>query len=218
MNKENEEIYQDSSFYFNREYVSPKRLMSFYEQLNLLVALEVSSLLEIGVGNGVFQFLAKKYGVQVKTLDHNSKLSPDYHASILDPLPLSNNQFELVAAFEVLEHLPLKYMPSILKEFSRVAGKYILFSVPDRNWYVRLMFESNYFSLNKLLSFRRLLKVWEPVDDLNPDKDMHYWHIGDKGVTPRKIIGICSEMGLVVERSFRSKYNPSHHFFLLRSE
>ena len=54
MNEENKELYQDIDLYFNREYVAPKRFLSFYEQLKILVALDVTSLLEIGVGTGLF--------------------------------------------------------------------------------------------------------------------------------------------------------------------
>ena len=213
------ELYQDPAYYLDEEYITPARLLSLFEQMNLLTSIEdVSSLLEIGVGSGAFQFLARRLGKEVRTLDHNERLEPDFVGSLLDPLPLEDDQFDLVVAFEVFEHLPLSHLSGVLVELSRVARKYILFSVPDRNWYFRISIGTNYFRLNKLLSCRRLLKVWNTVDELHPGKDLHYWHIGDRGVSRKSIVTICQDSGLIVEEAFRSVHNPSHHFFLLRSE
>jgi SAM-dependent methyltransferase len=217
-NSQSSQLHHDLRYYLNKEYITPARFLSLFEQLNLLASTEgVSSVLEIGAGSGAFQFFAKRMGKHANTLDHNEKLKPDYVASLLDPLPLENNQFDMVAAFEVFEHLPLSHLSRVLVELSRIARKYILFSVPDRNWYLRISIDTNYFRLRKLLSFRRLLKVWNTVDELQPGKDMHYWHIGDRGVSRKSIRDLCKASGLAVEKVFRSVENPSHHFFLLRS-
>lgn len=207
---------QDPTFYFNREYVSPARFLSFYEQLRMLVALEIESLLEVGIGNGIFQFLAKQLGKDVRTFDHNAKLKPDCLGSILDPLPFDDNSFDAATAFEVFEHFPLSLLQPVLQELSRVCTRYVLFSVPNRDWYVRASLSTNYFRLSKILTIRRFLKVWEPRKDYDPHRDMHYWHIGDRGVSSDSIRAICESAELTVEKDYRSIHNPNHHFFLLR--
>ena len=209
-------LHKDVLFYLAVSYSSPSRFMSIYEQLALLTSREFESMLEIGVGSGVLQFLARRLGKRVSTFDHNEKLESDFRGSLVDRLPFEDDQFDVVAAFEVLEHLPLKHLPSILTELSRVCRDRILISVPNRNWFFRISLSTNYFTLNRVISIRRMLKIWEPVNDLNPQKDMHYWHLGDRGVSQGSVCKTIVESGLVVERVLRSAHNPNHHFFVLR--
>jgi ubiquinone/menaquinone biosynthesis C-methylase UbiE len=169
--------------------------------------------LEIGVGNGLFRFLAEKMGKKVISLDFDPELKPDIQASILDPLPIESNSFEAVVSFEVFEHVPFKYLSSILSEAARISSKYIIFSVPNREWHTKLLFQSDYFKMDFFLSFPRLFKRLGLHQTY--DGDRHYWHIGDKGISLKTIKEIINTTGLNIYQNFRSFNNPGHHFFIL---
>jgi hypothetical protein len=198
--------------YLSVQYVQG-RLQSIEEQVGAVADLHVEDLLEIGIVSGLFRFIIQKT-CKVTSMDLDESLSPDVNGSILDPFPFNDDSFDCIVAFEVFEHVPLKYLDKILRETKRVARRYIVFSVPDREWYVRLGFASNYGKFGGLASIPRLCKKLKPEDVYQGDR--HYWHIGDQGVSRQTIRDIIYRCGLQLITDYRYTAYPDHHLFICK--
>ena len=101
-----------------------------------LIAKEVTSLLDVGCGNGHFvnsmlrtEPIGRVCGVDRSRSALSLVKTEKYEASA-DNLPFKDNEFDLVCAFEVLEHLPIAIYEQAIREITRVAKKHVLISVP----------------------------------------------------------------------------------------
>lgn len=98
---------------------------------------DVSSLLDIGSGRGLFlESLNRKTKIRrLVGLDLSFRalkfLSNNKINASADALPLKDNSFDCVAALEVIEHLPESVIDKSLSEISRVTSKYIIITVPN---------------------------------------------------------------------------------------
>ena len=125
MNKQVEKKHYD----FNR-YSYVGRWASYYYQLCEVISLKPNSILEIGVGDQVFcSYIKNNTNILYKNLDIAEDLGPDIVASVTD-IPLDSKSFDVVCAFEVLEHIPFELLDTALGEMSRVSKKYVLVSLP----------------------------------------------------------------------------------------
>jgi len=118
-----------------------KRLMETYTEtlISILSEINYKNMLEVGCGEGYLMQLIKKQNLAVKPvlsdISHPIMLTtrilhPEtalVTASVTD-LPFRDNQYDLICAAEVLEHVPDPV--EALKELGRVGRKYVLFSVP----------------------------------------------------------------------------------------
>ena len=101
-----------------------------------LMAKEATSVLDVGCGNGHFvnsllevDAIDRVCGVDRSRSALSYVKSEKYEASA-DNLPFEDDEFDLVCAFEVLEHLPIAIYESAIREITRVAKKQVLISVP----------------------------------------------------------------------------------------
>ncbi|MFN5127609.1 MAG: class I SAM-dependent methyltransferase [Sphingomonadaceae bacterium] len=98
---------------------------------------EVTSVLDVGCGNGLFLDRVKMLRPDIKTLHGVDRSSaalshvsvPHSHASA-DSLPLPAGSFDCVTCLEVIEHLPAIVYNNALSELVRVSNQQILISVP----------------------------------------------------------------------------------------
>lgn len=120
----------DKSHYLFRMYMSKRRWISVWHQLSEVSSLEPDSVLEIGPGPGIFKAAAKVFGLNVKTLDLDPGLAPDYVAPVT-AIPLEDDSIDVVCAFQVLEHMPFEIGMRALAEMYRVANKAVIISLPD---------------------------------------------------------------------------------------
>jgi SAM-dependent methyltransferase len=95
---------------------------------------DVHSIIDIGCGNGLItNTLGNKY--EVTAVDRSEKaLSFVKTKKILassDNIPLSDASFDMVFSSELLEHLDNKTFEETIKEFKRLAKKYIFITVPN---------------------------------------------------------------------------------------
>src|SRR3546814_15484912 len=81
------------------------RWNSIWHQLDEIIRLQPRRVLEIGPGIGLFKRAAGLYGVPVETLDIDPELKPDHVASVTE-LPFADGEFDVVCAFQMLEHVP----------------------------------------------------------------------------------------------------------------
>ena len=120
----------EPSHYFKPSYDTKKRFISYWHQITELIQLKPSSILEIGIGNSLVSNYLKQRGYNVTTMDIDPCLNPDIVASI-DRIPFTDESFDVVACFEVLEHLPYEKFTISLKELHRVSRRYVVLSLPD---------------------------------------------------------------------------------------
>ena len=90
------------------------------------------NVLFIGVGDNIVpNFLKQNKSYKITTLDFDPKLNPDVVGDIR-LLPFPNKSFDMVCAFEVLEHVPFNEAKDALKEMARVSSRSVIMSVPHR--------------------------------------------------------------------------------------
>ncbi len=193
------------------KYTTIERWSSYWHQINEALKLEPESILEIGVGEGVFSgYLKNHYAgkIAVASLDCDSELSPDVIGDVRR-LPFAEGEFDLVCAFEVLEHLPFEEFSAALIEMKRVSKKFVVISLP--HW-------GRHFSFSIRLPFFKKLS-WQYKFNLLPIKHEfageHYWEIGKRGY-PLELIKLQLEKsGFSLANDFIPVESPYHHFFIL---
>lgn len=99
-----------------------------------MVPEEVRSILEVGCGDGLIinRITADDtMGIDLSDEGLSNVTGPSLQCSVAE-LPFEDSRYELVIASEVIEHLADDIYRQALSEIARVAGRYILVSVPDR--------------------------------------------------------------------------------------
>ena len=199
--------------YTNLDYLSRSRWASFYVQIKETVNPKPANVLEICKGFGLLSFVVRGIGTDIKTLDVDHKLKPDFIGDVRR-IPLKANSFDVVTCFQVLEHLPFSDFKIALLQMKRVSKKYILLFLPEP--YSTFV----YFGA-KLIPFIPKLELFRkfamsdrffPKFGLNSP---HYWEIGRKGVSYQKVEKCITACQLKIIKSFYPKENLYHHVFVL---
>jgi len=198
----------DKSHYRFSEYAFEGRFVSYYWQLKEVLALNPSSVLEVGVGDWVFgSFIQNNTAVLYTSVDVAEDLHPDVVGSVLK-LPFADKSFDVVCAFEVLEHMPFEQFDRALAELCRVARTNVVISVPHFGPMIS-------FSL-KLPFLPQLRIAWKiPFPKKHIFNGQHYWEVGKRGYSVSRIRKILSRYG-AIERDFIPFANEYHHFFAIR--
>ncbi len=195
------------SGYFDHSYDNKKRFISYWYQINEIFRLVPSNVLEIGIGNGMVSNYLRNRGLNVTTLDIREELSPDIVAGVLD-MPLDDGAFDVVACYEVLEHIAYDSFSAALSEIYRVCGRSTVISLPDQSRAIKLLFNVPGISEKKYL-------VSAPrVRGIELDA-YHKWEIGAKGYPLRKIIHEMETAGFSITSTYRIFEHPYHRFFIL---
>lgn len=188
-------------------YMSKERWNSVWHQLDEILKLEPASVLEIGPGPGTFKSIAHSMGLNVKTLDLDPDLKPDILGSATS-MPLPDTDFDIVCAFQMLEHLPYVEALKAFAEMARVASRYIVISLPDSRpvWRYRIF-------VPKLGTFDKLMPrpFWRPVQ--HQFDGQHYWEVNKAGHSLEKLIQDFSLHGKLL-KTYRVAENPYHRFFV----
>jgi hypothetical protein len=195
--------------YYNESYDSKGRFASYYHQINEIITRRPKTVLEVGIGNRLVSNYLKMRGINVITLDIDPRLRPDVAGSVLN-MPFTDNSFEVVACYEVLEHLPYADFPKALSEIHRVSNRYAILSLPDSTRAYRLDIQiPKVGELKKLIQLPRLKP---PVHEFDGE---HYWEIGKAGYPLWKIMMEIQNAKFKVERTYRIFEMPYHRFFAL---
>ena len=196
----------DKDAYQFARYVGIDRWSSYYYQLREILEQKPASVLEIGIGDHVVGNYLKGRGVAYTSTDIAEDLSPDVVADVT-ALPFEDSSFDVVCAFEVLEHLPFEKFEQALAELARVARNKILISVPHFGPSLRLEFKIPF-----LPRVRLACKV--PFPKMHIFNGQHYWEIGKRGYSVRRIRNCISKFGRI-RKEFIPFENQYHHFFII---
>ncbi len=203
--KENSDLYKSN-------YDSKQRFISYWHQINEIKILTPKSVLEVGIGTGFVSHYLRNIGINLTTIDNDGKLNPDIVADV-SALPFKDSSFEVVAAYEILEHMPYKKSLQALGELKRVSSSHIIISVPNAIPILRIE-----LPLPKFGKFRRLYNrpFYSPrIHEPDPYSG-HQWEIGKKGYPLGRITTDINKSGLKIEKNYRVFEVPYHHFFILK--
>lgn len=193
--------------YFFENYAYPGRWKSYFFQIREVIASQPRKLLEIGVGDGVFRsYIKNNTAIHYEGLDISAELRPDYVADLLR-MPFPDDSFDTVCAFQVLEHLPFEGLDDALRELRRVAKKTVIISLPH--------FCASFSFAIKIPLVREIrwtIKI--PFPKRHNVRDGHYWEIGKKSFSRRRIRNILNEF-FQVKKEFSPFGNPYHRFYVL---
>lgn len=197
--------------YFRLNYGTKQRFVSYWHQVSEILSIcpQGGRVLEIGVGSGLVHWYLENCGLDITTLDITLQLQPQVCGDVTR-IPFRDNAFDLVAAFEILEHIPYEKTLIALSELQRVTRQHVVISVPDHTRVFRFM-----ATIPKVGIVRSSIEVPLAVGKY-PRGDEHEWEIGVKGYTAKRLERDISAAGFNIMRNYRPYEHPSHRFFTLK--
>jgi len=192
------------------KYDSKRRFVSYWYQIREVISCKPQRVLEVGVGNGFVSRYLREQGVAVTTVDIEATLRPDVIADITK-LPFSDASYDVVTAYEVLEHMPYEKSLMGLQELHRVSSCYVIMSLPDATHAFRLA-----FTIPRMGYVQKVYSIPTFLSRTIPYAKSHEWEIGVKGYSHSKLLTDISGFGFRLVRSYRLYENPYHRFFILR--
>lgn len=188
-------------------YCYPERWASYYHQLRETVALAPHGVLEVGVGDGVFRdYIKNNTAIAYTSLDIADDVAPDILGNIED-MPVRDDAYDAVCAFEILEHLPYERFDRCLAEIARVSRQYAVVSLPHFGPTIT-------FSCKVPFLPEVRLAVKLPFPRKHTFNGQHYWEIGKYGYPLSRILA-AFQKHFKVQKHFVLYNTPYHHFFVL---
>ena len=196
----------------------------FYQIKDIIRYNDIKSVLEFGTGRNVSKAIVEHFNINHYSVDFdNKKFIPDEVSTISDFK--TNKRFDIVCAFQVLEHNPLDSIKKHLEIMSSFSNKYVYISVPFSGRWVSLNFNLNFMPTrfgrwngSLLFTWPRIFKKIRPtekfkkrVDKYNP----HWWEVGDKKLSKVDFNKIINSAGLKINKTFHNEFFPYHLFYLL---
>ncbi len=199
-------------------------LSILYQASEAIINPEVKSMLEFGIGRGSTLALVKHFGIFHRGVDFNNDLfSPDCVSTILDYK--DSKKYDIVCAFQVLEHNPKETIVMHLKKMKKLSKKYIYISVPYSGRWISINFNLNIFpgrwgflKRNYNLNWNRIIKKVRPIHEYNKREDKynpHWWEVGDKNLSKKDFSNLIKSVDLKIVKSFHNELFPYHLFYLL---
>lgn len=195
--------------HYSHSYDSKRRFVSYWHQLNEIIEKKPENVLEIGIGNGFLSRQLRHAGFDVTTVDFDQRLNPDVVASSTQ-LPFQDNSFDVVAAFEILEHIAYEQALGSLSEMKRVSKNFIIFSVPDAAHTYRVEIQMPLWgNIRKLIRLGIFPREKSPISQ-------HLWEVELKDYPLSKIISDIEKLDCKLEKTYQVFENHRHRFFILK--
>ncbi|MEK7630441.1 MAG: methyltransferase domain-containing protein [Patescibacteria group bacterium] len=204
--------HKESPDHYDAKYDSKRRFVSYWYQIGEVLKCKPARVLEIGIGNNFVARYLREKGLDVTTVDHDERLHPDVVADIRS-LPFEDRVFDVVTAYEVIEHLEYKDFPSVLKELARVSSKKVIISLPDATRVGRIE-----FPIPGVTKIQLLVTVPLFPRSHSFTKGGHFWEIGKKDYPLSRVLQTMKDSGLILESTYRVYENPHHRFFVLKRD
>ena len=202
-----------SEFQYSAEWINKLETVEHWQQYWKQISFfqkalsENDTVLEIGVGSGFTASYLRSMGFTVTTLDIDESKNPGIVQNIaLDPIA---GQYHVVSAFEVLEHIPEKYLPAILRNIHATGAKYFLLSLPEY-FPIFIRFEGR-LSIIKDFSIRIKRPKFLPNPILTKH---HHWEVNSsKSVATDQLKQQFQQAGFKV---LEAELFMDKHFFILK--
>lgn len=201
-------IQHDSLDYYKPSYLTPIRMSSYGYQFDLAMRTNCKSFLNIGSANDILSDLLTKQDKFVVNIDLDINTKPSVNA-VLPLLPFTDDTFDVVMCFQILEHMPFSIFPEMIIEIKRVTKKYIILSVPDISLSRQDRLKYKFYQMVNRPS------EWSKYQNRTIDKE-HFWEIGFGDISEMSLIKIFEKENLAINNNFRNKHHSYHHFFLLQ--
>lgn len=199
----------DKTAYNFHSYCGKDRWVSYYHQIDEILKLNPKNMLEIGSGGHfVKNYIKNNTNIDYKNLDIADDLNPDIMGSV-DDIPLPDDSFDLVCAFQILEHLPFEKFEKSLLEIKRISRGSVLISLPHFGTMIKFSFKIPFIK-EKRFAFKIPYSIKHKFDG------QHYWEIGKKGYSRFKIKSII-ERHFIIKDDFIPFDNSYHHFYILKN-
>lgn len=135
MNEFEKEYYESPDFWNDGAVNDPSNRQRIESTIDLIPQ-DVSSLVDIGCGNGVFlnRLIDRNKTLEVLGVDRSNEalkhLKCDSKIGDIINLPIESNSYDCVSCLQVLEHIPVRDYEKALSELARISKKYIIVGVP----------------------------------------------------------------------------------------
>lgn len=199
----------DKSHYNFTSYMDKKRWASVWHQIDEVQKLNPNKVLEIGPGPGLFKKIATAFNINVETLDLDRELNPD-HAGSATAMPFADSSYDVVCAFQMLEHLPYEISLQAFNEMARVCRNNVVISLPDARTLWRYQLHIPKFGIHDFLIPKPQFKL--PVHEFDGE---HYWEINKQGYCLSRIISDFSKK-LHLVKTYRVQECSYHRFFIFK--
>ncbi|MBF0138533.1 MAG: class I SAM-dependent methyltransferase [Magnetococcus sp. DMHC-1] len=224
LDDKNSEWFKDYSNDF-RSHRKRQFFSIFYQAGEIITNPEVKSVLEFGSGRNVTKALVEHFGIRHVSVDQNPNFISDFNGDL--GLFTSTETYDMVCAFQMLEHNPLEKIGGILEKFRDLSQKYVFISVPFSGRSGSFSIQTNIallsFSLIRCFTWDRLRKIVRPTEKyqkLPPEKKYgpHWWEVGDKNFTLGDMNALLDRSGLKTVKRFHNEFYPYHLFYLLEKK
>jgi SAM-dependent methyltransferase len=199
----------DKAHYGFSTYVDKLRWASLWHQLDEVMSQKPSSVLEVGPGPGLFKAAATALGLHVETMDVDSELNPDHICSALK-MPFEEGSFDVVCAFQMLEHMPFEQSLEAAREMSRVARKAVIVSLPDAKRCIPVSVR-----LPTIGSIYWHIPRPSLRTGTHQFNGQHYWEVNKAGNKLRRVSDALQKVTRKpLRKTFRVPEHPYHRFFV----
>ena len=187
---------------------------AYYQYRDLRQLKGCRKVLVVGPGQGLDVQVLKWRGYEVVTYDIDEAFNPDYIGSAHDLGVFADNQFDVVVASHVLEHMPEPYLDQALREIARVAH-YALIYLPVHGLHVQIRLRSNFRELD-LSAILNLFNYFRRPDGITPRYmlQQHYWEVGMRGYRVRDLKRRLSQFFEILSVYRNRDWLPSQNFVL----
>ncbi|MCB9805880.1 class I SAM-dependent methyltransferase [Candidatus Nomurabacteria bacterium] len=205
----------DSDYYFKDKYLTLERFISYFYQIRTIRKnLDKGKILFIGPGDRVVSdYLKKNPNYEIVTFDIDADLEPDVVGDVRH-LPFSLDEFDLVVAFEVLEHIEYKYFEPVLSELKKISKNKVIISIPYRMTSFEFIFK---FPGIRSLLHKDYLRLAFDIPLRFPGfavSTQHYWEI-DNGEFPIYRIRKSLKTSFNIQKEERPVLDRYHVFLTL---
>lgn len=130
---------------------------AYYRALIIKFFLQPKSLLDVGCADGKMIFALRKLGVEAYGLDISKYILSKAHHKIgkflkqgeIAYLPYSDNSFDLVTSFDLLEHISTETLPRVVEECNRVSRQGVLHKIyTSENLWLKLIHQKDHFHVS----------------------------------------------------------------------
>jgi len=184
-----------------------RRMFSYEQQLKEIIenSEDDDKILEIGPGKHYVSNILYNMGFDITTMDIKKSIPNTNFLNLMGDIrniPLKENSFDVVCAFEVLEHIPITKLPRALYEMRRISRKKVIISLPYND--TKLIYKLKAFALSVL--------------GKHIDRAGHYWELNIPLYSLEHFMNLFKSIGYSIKKHYRFKKNPYHYFFVLKKK